>query len=578
MKKTIFKHIAFISFIIFFILLVWVVFVFNFFSYRIKKDIYPLILDSKQILTEIVTKDFAKERINKFLSNLQQSQKIFDFDVSNKEKNHYFLYASKPKSFINALLNFSYPIKQDEKTLGYIHVWPSPDLLFSAIAKNINITVFLLSVIFALILFILISYIYIMKYFFRPVFKINEMIDVISKQKSYDFDIPSNRSLWREIFLGLKNLNTKVVDIKTTMKLLISVSNLLTSDMELSDAVHSIFDMLQQKVNNSAVCILFMVSDNMQLSIFVKDSFSNSKIQFVSEKTNSIIWNCYNEQKEYICDDINSLSQSDKKIFEYENIKKLINIPLNINNPKGYCVGVFCVGIKDEKYFDNETLNTIREIANSFSILIFHRENYLKIKEQNRKLEMETENVTKELLSKNTMLIQKIRAVNIFCDILSYSLSNFSLEKNIQHIIEKIKQLLIVETAGVFIYNNTSDEFYTVGGSFGINNVIKTKNKANTILNKVYNKKQSVIVKSKEKLKEYPNSNDLEQYLNIKSIVASPIVRDDKLIAILAVVNKTGIEFSEYDVKTLEQLSIIVSCIIEKINLYNILKDEEAEF
>ena len=66
--------------------------------------------------------------------------------------------------------------------------------------------------------------------------------------------------------------------------------------------------------------------------------------------------------------------------------------------------------------------------------------------------------------------------------------------------------------------------------------------------------------------------------MNIKSIVASPIVRDDKLIAILAVVNKTGIEFSEYDVKTLEQLSIIVSCIIEKINLYNILKDEEAEF
>ena len=81
MKKTIFKHIALISLIIFFILLIWVVFVFNFFSYRIKKDIYPLILDSKQILTEVVTKDFAKEKINKFLSNLQQNQKIFDFDV-----------------------------------------------------------------------------------------------------------------------------------------------------------------------------------------------------------------------------------------------------------------------------------------------------------------------------------------------------------------------------------------------------------------------------------------------------------------------------------------------------------------
>ena len=577
MKKTIFKHIALISLIIFFILLIWGVFVFNFFSYRIKKDIYPLILDSKQILTEIVTKDFAKEKINKFLSNLQQNQKIFDFDVSNKEKNHYFLDASKPKSFINTLLNFSYPIKQNGKTLGYIHVWPSPDLLFSAIAKNINITILLLSIIFALILFIIISYIYILKYFFRPVSKISEMIDVISKQKSYDFDIPSNRSLWSEIFLGLKNLNTKVVDIKTTMKLLVSVSNLLTSDMELSDAVHSVFDMLQQKVNNNAVCILFMINDNMQLSIFAKDSFSNSKIQFISEKTNSIIWNCHSDQKEYICEDIKLLSSNDKKIFENENIKKLINIPLTINNPKGYCVGVFCVGIKDEKYFDNETLNTIREIANSFSILIFHRENYLKIKEQNRKLEMETENVTKELLNKNTMLIQKIRAVNIFCDILSYSLSNFSLEKNIQHIVEKIKQLLIVETAGVFIYNNTSDEFYTVGGSFGINNVIKTKNKVNTVLNKVYNKKQSVIVKSKEQLKEYPNSNDLEQYLNIKSVVASPILRDDKIIAILAIVNKTGIEFSEYDVKTLEQLSILVSCIIEKINLYNILKDKEAE-
>jgi transcriptional regulator with GAF, ATPase, and Fis domain len=361
------------------------------------------------------------------------------------------------------------------------------------------------------------------------------------------------------------------------MELLISSSKVLTSDMDLSNAVHLVFDMFQQKVNNNAMCILFLANDNAQLRVFAKDFFSNSKLQFISDKTDSVIWSCYKEQKEYIYADMNILSESDKKIFEYENIKKLINIPLNINNTDKYCVGVFCVGIKDEKYFEGEILDILREISRCFSILIFHRENYLKIKERNRKLEMEVQNVSNELLNKNTMLIQKVRTINSICDILDYSLTNFDLEDVVSHIIEKMKQLFIIETAGIFIYNTKNDEFYTVGGSFGINSVIRTKNKSKSFLNEVVKTKRSVVIKAKTDLQKYSDSDVFEQYLNVKSVVATPILNKSETIAVLVSINKTGLDFSENDIKTLEQLAIIIFDIIEKIKLYNILKDKEAE-
>lgn len=568
MKKIIIKHIIFIILFIFCLLLLNVFFVYNFFSYQIKRELYSTILDSKQILTEIVTKNSNKEKVNNFLLDLKQNKNIFDFNLSDEKKQFYFFSENKQKDSINSLFSFSYPIKQNEQVLGYIKIWPTSKIVSEIFTAKTNIAVFLFFLILSLVFFIISLYWYITRYIFKPISKVKEVSEAILNQKQYDFDFSGNTSLWNNVLTDLKLLNTKIVDIKTTMKLVLSASNILTSDIELLNLIHLIFNILQQKVNNNAISMLFTVSDNFELNVFAKDSSFNLKQQTVSDKTNSIIWNCYQEQKEYISDNMNLLSEYDRQIFKNENVNKIITVPLNINNK--YCAGVFCVGIKDTKYFDKEIRDFIIEMAKCFSLLIFHRENYSKIKEQNRRFETELQNISKELVNKNIMLIQKIRSLNAISDIASYASANINLENTVSYIIEKIKQLLVVETAGVFIYNTTNDEFCSVGGSFGINNVIKTKNKSGTVLNKVFKEKKFVIVKSKEELKKYPNSKCLEPYLNIKTILSSPVLESDKVIAVVMSVNKVGLDFSEYDIKTLEQLALEISLIIGKINLYNI--------
>ena len=568
MKKIIIKHIIFIILFIFCLLLLNVFFVYNFFSYQIKRELYSTILDSKQILTEIVTKNSNKEKINNFLLDLKQNKNVFDFNLSDEKKQFYFFSENKQKDSINSLFSFSYPIKQNEQVLGYIKIWPTSKIVSEIFTAKTNIAVFLFFLILSLAFFITSLYWYITRYIFKPISKVKEVSEAILNQKQYDFDFSGNTSLWNNVLTDLKLLNTKIVDIKTTMKLVLSASNILTSDIELLNLIYLIFNILQQKVNNNAISMLFTVSDNFELNVFAKDSFFNLKQQTVSDKTNSIIWNCYQEQKEYISDNMNLLSEYDRQIFKNENVNKIITVPLNINNK--YCAGVFCVGIKDTKYFDKEIRDFIIEMAKCFSLLIFHRENYSKIKEQNRRFETELQNISKELVNKNIMLIQKIRSLNAISDIASYASANINLENTVSYIVEKIKQLLVVETAGVFIYNTTNDEFCTVGGSFGINNVIKTKNKSGTVLNKVFKERKSVIVKSKEELKKYPNSKCLEQYLNIKTLLSSPVLESDKVIAVVMSVNKVGLSFSEYDIKTLEQLALEISLIIGKINLYNI--------
>lgn len=577
MKKIIIKHIIFIISFIFCSFLLNILFVYDFFSYQIKKELYSVFLDSKQVLTEIVTKkENNKERINNFLFDLKQNKNIFDFSIFDEKKQFCFFSGNKQKNYIDYLFSCSYSIKQNERILGYINIWPTSKIVSEIFAKKTNIVIVLSFSTLLLIIFIILLYWYITKYIFIPVAKIEEVTELILNQNQYSFDFSGNRSLWNNVFANLKLLNSKIVDIKTAMKLVVSASNILISDTELLNLIHLFFSILQQKINNNAICLLFTVGDNFELNLFAKDSSFNLKQQSISDNTNSMIFACYQEQKEYISDNINLLNEYDKQIFKNENVSKIITVPLNVGNK--YCAGVFCVGIKDIKYFDKEIKDFIREMAKCFALFIFHRENYSKTKEQNRKFEMELKNISKELVNKNVMLIQKIRSLNAISDIVSYATTNINLENVVSYIVEKIKQLFSVETAGIFMYSSVNDEFYTVGGSFGINNVIKTKNKNNTVSNKVFKEKKSVIIKSKEELKQYPNSRCLEPYLNIKTLVSSPVLKDDKVIAVVMALNKVGSGFSEYDVKTLEALALEISLIIGKINLYNmynVLKNKQ---
>ena len=176
MNKIIIKHISIIISVAIFIVFIWILFVYVFFDSELKKSIYPKIEESKQILSEIVTKNFAVDKTKKFISDFEKNEYVRYLAIKDKQDSSDSV---QIKSSVLSILKLSYPIKNENVVVGWVEVWPSYELFSKILSNRINITIFLISVIFLLLVFIFISYLYIKKYVFDPFKQIKVMINNI---------------------------------------------------------------------------------------------------------------------------------------------------------------------------------------------------------------------------------------------------------------------------------------------------------------------------------------------------------------------------------------------------------------
>jgi len=568
MKKIIIKHILFLFLFITLLFFLWFFFMYEFFTNELKKTLYPAVHDSKQILAELVTKDFAKDKVDSFFIDLKKNKNIFNLTVSNNNDKIYYLNNLQCKGTLLSFFRFSYPLKKDGEIVGWIKICPSYDLI-NAVVFNKNLLIaFSISTLLVLLLLVFASYAYVTKYIVYPFEQMTKIINGISSESQSDVkSLLPEKGMWKDLFADLKKLNTKVIDISTTMKLLFSATSVITSDLELTHSIHLIFNIIQRKINNS-VCALFMPSEDGQLKVVAKSGFSLQDIKSISVHPNSPIMQCYKKCEPVTIQDISLLPREISDILNDENIVMQMNVPLIDENHN--CIGVLSINIKNNNCFDEDTDETITIVCRYLSALIIHVQDYKRVKEANRKLETEIQMTSKELIQTNAMLIKKIRDIKAISDISAYASAKFDMLDITKYIIEKIKEILSVETAGIFIYSNTKNEFFSVEGSFGIYDIIKVKNADKNIFNKIFLSKKPVIVPQREDLKML--CPELLEKVNVNSAVFSPSKADDSVAAVIVAVNKIGMDFNDSDIKVLEHISIVLLSIIEKIELYSKMK------
>jgi len=312
-----------------------------------------------------------------------------------------------------------------------------------------------------------------------------------------------------------------------------------------------------------------MPSEDGQLKVIAKNGFSLQSIKSISSQSNSPVLQCYKKCEPIIIQDVSLLSRGDEfEIFLNENIVMQMNMPLTDENHN--CIGVLSISSRNKNSFDDDSEETIRIVSKYLAALIVHVQDYKRVKEANRKLEAEIQMTSKELINTNAMLIKKVRDIKAISDISAYASAQFDMEDIVKYIIEKTKEILSVETAGVFLYSNIRNEFFSVEGSFGIYDIIKVKNIDKNIFNKIFLSKKSIIVKDREELKKC--CLELLEKVNVNSAVFSPAKADNNIAAVIVAINKIGMDFTESDMKVLEHISIVVLSIIEKIELYSKMK------
>ncbi|MBQ2219787.1 MAG: hypothetical protein II417_03215, partial [Elusimicrobia bacterium] len=324
MNKTIVKHVSIIISLILLIVLVWFLFVYVFFDNELKKSIYPMIDDSKQLLSEIVNKNFAVEKTRKFISDFEKKEYIRYLTITNKQEKNT---PTKINSAILSVLKLSYPIKSENSVVGWVEVWPSYELFAKIFSSGANITILLMSIIFLLIGFIFVTYLYIKKYVFDPFKQIKIMINNIVMDKEVTIDESNEYGIWKNIFFDLKKLHNKVFDVNTTMNLLFSATSIVSSDLELVNSVHVVFNVVQKRIKNS-MCALFIPDESGQLKVFAKNGLLNNDITFMHQDSNNYVWVTYEGKKEIIVNDENKITKENLGGLCDEKIGSIMAIPL----------------------------------------------------------------------------------------------------------------------------------------------------------------------------------------------------------------------------------------------------------
>ncbi len=561
MNKTIIKHISIIISAILLIVLVWFLFVYVFFDNELKKSIYPMIDDSKQVLSEIVNKNFAVEKTRKFISDFEKKEYIRYLTIKNrKEKSN----PTKINSAILSVLKLSYPIKNENSVVGWVEVWPSYELFAKIFSSGANITIFLISIIFLLIGFIFIAYIYIKKYVFDPFKQIKIMINNIVMDKEVTIDESNEYGIWKNIFLDLKKLHNKVFDVNTTMNLLFSATSIVSSDLELVNSVHVVFNVVQKRIKNS-MCALFIPDESGQLKVFAKNGLLNSDITFMPKDENNYIWNTYEQIKEIVVNDENKITKENLGGLCDEKVGSMMAIPL-IDEDKN-CIGVFVVVSKIANSFNSDNIDIINSVSKYLVALINRIKDYQKIKETNRKLEIEIETASKELIETNSILVKKIKDIRNVSDIAFHATTRIDIADSMEYIIAKAKEILDIENFGIFTYNKENDTFCSVKGSFGSENILKIANKKGTIYNDIINSGKYVVINKDSDVSNY-SRNFISDSVKLKTAIFLPIKQENNVIAIMVAINRKNSDFNCTDVKKMEHISVIIYGIIERMNLY----------
>jgi len=565
MNKTIIKHISIIISVAVLIMFIWGLFVYVFFDSELKKSIYPKIEDSKQILSEIVTKNFALDKTKKFISEFEKNEYVRYLTIRTKqeEKN-----AIKIKSSILSILKLSYPIKNENVVVGWVEVWPSYELFSKILSSGINITILLISIILLLIIFIFVSYLYVKKYVFEPFRQIKTMINNIVLDKEVNIDETNEYGIWKDVFYDLKKLHNKVFNINTTMNLLFSATNIVGSDLELVNSIHVVFDVVQKRIKNS-LCALFIPDESGQLKVFAKNGLLNNEISFVAQDSNNYIWNTYKEVKEIIVNDKTKITKEKLGGLYDDKVCSLMSIPLIDEDRK--CIGSFVVVSKTENSFNKDNIDIINSVSKYLVALIKKIKDYQKIKETNRNLEIEIETASKEIIKTNDLLVKRIKNSRAISDIAFYVSTKINLSDCVEYISSKVKEILDVEKFGVFTYDKEKNILCSVKGSFDSKDILKIINKKGTIYNDIISGCNNFILNKDSDLNNY-SRNLLSDKFNLKSAAFLPVKQNNNVFAVIVAINKKDSVFNCSDIKILEHISVVIYGIIERMSLYDKIK------
>lgn len=573
MKKFITRYLLVSMIMLAVAITVWAFVIYQWFQGTMHKSLTPVVAKAQSELSVAnaePAKD-SKDQMRLYFTDLERSKEIVTYTFLNEDKSVNYAEGLRKRDNILWALNAIYPVTVGDKIIGWIKVWPSPELVASSFLTGKNVLIVLISLLFSIVLVFALIAVYIIMRFFVPLYDFKKVIKNISNGNASDINLKYKNGIWKDMGDSLKKLNSKVIDINTTVQMLFSVSKALTSQVDMNQIFNIIMSIIQKKIPD-AMCSVILPGEDGSLKITAKRGYSQSFSKSIKVEEGNPIADAFIMGKMVAVKDLKTFDEKIVKDFISEGAVTQINIPLMDEN--NFCLGVLNVSGKNGDIFDADIADTISTVGKYLSIALRNVKLYDKVQELNRRLETEVNITSNELLQTNARLIRKVRDIKALYDISAFASAKFNLNEITKTIVDKIMELTGMETTGILVKNNKTGSFEFLEGSFGIkkDNLAKYTFSADNseLIKKMEKEKLTVVSNSLMNLKQ--TCPEFLKVIPMSSAIFVPVEQNGGLIGVIVPINKFGSEISDNDVKIVEHIAVLLSGVIEKVELYSELE------
>ncbi|AKL97631.1 GAF domain-containing protein [Endomicrobium proavitum] len=518
--------------------------------------------------------DLSKERLKTVFADLDKSRNIVTYSFTNRDRSKHYYEGKRKRDAIFWGLNVTYPVEIKEEIVGWIKIWPSPELAITLLLAEKNLL--LLGGLFLFLLFAALfafnSALYLK--FIRPCGKIKAAIRNIADGKGENFSVTG--VYWQEARVDLNKINAKLTDADANLDALFQVSKALTSKFDINHVFSTILSTICKK-NQFSMSAVFLPSESGILKIASKCGYPHEfKKSFNIHETNPVT-DAFNGSKMTSVKNLSLYGEKFSKEFVCAGAVAQINTPITDEN--GNALGVLNVSSASEDIFGADVADAIATAVNYLSLALRNLKMYEKIYDDNRKLESEVNITSTELIHTNARLIRKVRDIKALSDISEFASARFDLCEISDFIIKEAIKLSGVESAGFLMENSNAGDFSFIKGAFSIEDskissiVLSCKN--SEIIKEIKEKKQTLVFTNNAQLKQ--RAPEFERILPMSSAVFIPVVSNAKVSGIMICINKFGSEFSDNDISILEHIAVLFAAIAEKINIYAALEKKVEE-
>jgi signal transduction histidine kinase len=253
-------------------------------------------------------------------------------------------------------------------------------------------------------------------------------------------------------------------------------------------------------------------------------------------------------------------------LFQRQRLSSALILPLRA---EGRIIGAAFYGSQTAKTISEETARDLTELSDHLALALYNEKKVSDLETSHHQLEAQVASTVQELTRTNSRLVQKVRELKTVYELALATAASRRVEDIIRVMVDGIKDLIEVQGAGFFLFQGNSSRLEPISPAFDLSSLEAQKLACNVEDSPWL---QQVVQARGAQILNWVDTGETTlpgswKTIGIRSILALPLLQDEKVRGVFCVINKMNGLFNQDDIRLLALLTGRVTDLLHRLSL-----------